>query len=241
MSEVKPFSKIIGLLYPNKCISCGEIIAEGKYLCENCKKDVEEIPHKDRCPKCGLVKPKCDCRQHEYYFEGAVCWSYNAGTGRKIVYRYKFSGKPHYAKYISSQMVRKLKEEMPDTKFHIVTNVPTTFKNKRKRGFDQAYLLAKEVAKQLRLPITKNVIGVKPFSKTQHKVERTDRFDNADSKYFVKGEIKGRRVLLVDDIKTTGATLSACAKQLLLSGALEVYCLTALAGAKEKSQKNNSF
>jgi predicted amidophosphoribosyltransferase len=100
-----------------------------------------------------------------------------------------------------------------------------------KRGYNQAYLLAERVASMLSLPVD-STLKRTLFSSTQHKRgSAEERFENAYDSYKMKKAVKGR-VLLIDDIKTTGASLEACSRELLKAGADEVYCLTALVGNK---------
>jgi len=228
------YLSLIDILFPRKCLSCGKIIENNLTLCKECKSKLKFMPKKDICTKCGLIKPSCDCKRRIFYFEGIVSPFANTGSARNIVYRYKFLSKRHYAKFMARAMVNRLKEILPGVTFGAVIPVPTKYKDIVNRGFDHTELLAKEVSRLTDIPCLSNAIGVKLFGKTQHKIKAEKRFDNVDEKYFAKTKIKCKRVLLVDDIKTTGATLNACSRELLKAGAEEVYCLTALVGAPRK-------
>ena len=96
------------------------------------------------------------------------------------------------------------------------------------RGYNQSEILAKGVAQNLKLPLY-DLLKVKEARKRQHEVSKfKERFNNVNGVYEVKDKLKFKNVLLIDDIKTTGATLDECAKCLKLKGVENVYCLTAL-------------
>ncbi|MEE1238890.1 MAG: hypothetical protein UHO61_03080, partial [Acutalibacteraceae bacterium] len=103
-----------------------------------------------------------------------------------------------------------------------------------KRGFNQSRVLAEKIAEILGIPIADELVCLKN-GKRQHDLFGKERFENVKGRYKAKTGTKGKMLLLVDDIKTTGATLNECAKQLCLSGADGVYCVTALISVREKN------
>lgn len=222
--------KVFGFFFPNVCISCGRIIEEGEHFCEDCKLTLLDIDAASACPYCGIEKPDCDCAYHIYYFNNVASCFYNEGAAKNAVYRYKLSKKQHYAKTLSDIMVENVKEKFPGVEFDYVTAVPTSAGSFLKHGFDHSRLLAKNIGRSAKIPVKKGVIGCRPFVASQHTSGYKERFTNVRDKYFVKKHIKAENVLLVDDIKTTGATLDAVARALLYSGAKHVYCVTLLCG-----------
>ncbi len=230
----KILNSAISFVFPNMCLSCGRIIDEDKRLCDSCQNNLTVIPADKRCLKCGLSKPDCDCVRHIYYFEGALSVFHNSNTARNIVYKYKFANKKHYREYIADKMIRIIKEEYSDIKFDVIVPVPTSLKSFVSRGYDHIFLLSENISEKLRIPISKDIIGCKPFGKPQHTNDYSNRFPNAREKYFVKNKTDAKTVLLVDDVKTTGATLDSCARCLLFAGAHTVYCVTALGGTLKK-------
>ncbi len=240
MNGNKIYNTIIGFLFPKLCVSCGKIIESEDILCEKCQKTFHRIPDKNRCVFCGMVKPDCDCKNHIYYFTAAVCCCFNEGSAQNVVYRFKLQKKRNYAEIIGEEMMRAFESEYKNIKFDYITYVPNSLKSKFLRGFSQTELLAIYISKRLNIPLYKNIIGCKPFKPSQHKMEYHERFPATSGQYFVRKKVEAENVLLIDDIKTTGATLNICSKVLLLSGAHQVFCLSALGGKSKDIQKEKA-
>ena len=120
--------------------------------------------------------------------------------------------------------------------FDFVTSVPATPASVKKRGFDQSALLARGVAKELGLVYDCNVIKKIYETKSQHFLSNLLRRGNLTGAFDIvdKSKVKGRTVLLCDDVSTTGETLDECAKMLYLAGAEKIYCsVIALTQIKE--------
>ena len=145
--------------------------------------------------------------------------------------RLQFGNNKILTDFYAEHMVKRLVEKTEERQFSVVTYVPMNFPKYFKRGYNQAFLLAQSVASMLSLPVEATLKRTL-FSSTQHKRGSVEeRFINAYNSYRWIKNVKGR-VLLIDDIKTSGASLEACARELLRAGADEVYCLTALVGNK---------
>ena len=231
MNAKRLFSRVFGFFFPNVCFSCGRIIDEGQHLCHECEETLLDISPETACPFCGIEKPDCDCVYSVYYFKSATACFYNEGTAKNIVYNYKLGHKDYFSGYVARFMSRDIKAKFKDVKFDYIVSVPPTAKSPFKRGFDQTKLLAKHISKSLGVPVKRGIIGCRPFSRSQHEsANYKERFKNVKGKYYVKKRVKADNVLLIDDIKTTGATLDACARELLYSGAKRVYCATFVAG-----------
>lgn len=223
--------------FPDICMSCGKVLETNGKLCANCEEKLSYIDKNKRCLKCGLEKPSCDCVKYIFYFEAVVSVFFNKDSARSIVYKYKLLNKDFYSDYITDKMAEVLNEAYADIEFDYIVPVPTSFKSSNKKGFDHTLILAKGISEKVGIPIKTDIIGVKSFRKAQHKSSFNERFENVKDKYFVKNKVDCGNVLLIDDIKTTGATLNACARELLVAGARRVYCLTALGSAEKKLHK----
>ena len=125
-------------------------------------------------------------------------------------------------------MALSVKQRYGDINFDFITYVPMTKFRQFRKGYNQSALLAKELSKILSIPIVHDILFSHKKRKSQHKTTSKERFDNVKQIYYTKKRISGGTVLLVDDIKTTGATLDSCARQLLMCGADKVYCISAL-------------
>ncbi len=233
------FNVIISALFPNVCVACGEIIPESEHLCEYCAEMAEMVDFTKCCIRCGMPKKECRCSKRVFHFNGCAAPFYNDGVMQKAMYRFKFGKKEYITKFFAEKMALTVKTAYSDINFDIVTFVPTTFKRKMSRGFNQSELLAKKISKILNTPLLSDLIKCKKSAKIQHTLKFDERFKNVKGRYECNRNYKlnGKTVLLVDDIKTTGATLDECAKQLLLLGADRVYCVTGLMTAKNKKKE----
>ena len=206
---------VLDLLFPPKCPFCQRLLEDPRALL---------------CPGCQRKLPWLTGRQGERRVDFAdSCLSPLAYRDRvpDAVHRFKFSGVRAYALpfgTLMAQCARDGLEESPD----LVTWAPLSRKRLRERGYDQAELLARQVGKLLKIPV------VPLLKKTRHTApqsgleEASARRANALGAYeLLPGDgATGKRVLLADDVVTSGATLSECARVLRQGGALRIDCLT---------------
>ncbi|MBE6733294.1 MAG: ComF family protein [Ruminococcaceae bacterium] len=229
---LRPKNMLLDTLFPKQCVCCDEIIDSDEELCDNCIRNIERIDPVKRCKKCGLEKKTCQCYKYVYHFEECIAPFFNEGIARRGMYAFKFKRKAHYAVYFADEMAKSIKSEWGKVGFDAVCYVPSTAYSFLRRGFNQSYLLAERISKLLEIPLVKDSLYGKFNFKFQHNLKRDKRFEAVRNKYFYNlersSEIRGKTVLLVDDIKTTGATLDECARQLLFAGANTVYAVCAL-------------
>lgn len=208
-------ANILDVLFPPKCVFCGCFLQKGTdVMCEKCK---ETLPF----TKGPQVRQK-----GEFYDECVSPLRYE-GDVRKSVLRFKFKGATGYADCYGKLMADCIRENL-DGRFDLITWVPLSQKRAKKRGYDQAMLLALAVALAL------DDVAVETLTKTAHIKAQSTITDNELRRANVSGVyeirdkelIEGKRLLLIDDIITTGSTLSECARMLLLSGAEAVVCAT---------------
>lgn len=228
----RPSELFLDVLYPKQCVCCNEIIEEDEELCDNCIRHIERINDTKRCLKCGLEKSDCQCHIYVYHFDGFIAPFYNTGIAKNGMYALKFKHRAHYASFFAGEMAKTIKSQINISDFDAVCFVPSSPYSFLKRGFNQSRLLAKHLAELLELPLIENSLKCSFTFSFQHKLNRIKRFKKVQKKYnFIKRtskSLKNKRILLVDDIKTTGATLDECSRQLLLAGAESVFCVTAL-------------
>ncbi len=226
--------ELISTIYPNKCIGCGEIIDEiESLLCDFCLKNIERNNVLDLCTTCGYENKNCVCKYNIYRFNKLLSVFKNEGIAQKIYYNYKFNKRQHYAKYFADEMTLFIKQFYSDIKFDYVCSVPNSKKFLIRQSYDHSRFLAEHIAQNLNIPYLKNILFCDKVSKKQHKSSIKERLINVDEKYKYNFNIDGKTVLLVDDIRTTGATLDECSKTLLYAGADNVYCVVALATSLE--------
>ena len=211
---------LLDLLFPPKCAFCGKLTARrGDGVCPDCRSRLPFTPEGARLKAdflTAVVSP--------LYYEDDV---------RRSLLRYKFQGTTALARAYGPLLAETVRREL-EGKFDTVSWVPLSRARERKRGFDQAKLLAQRTARELDLPLTpllRKVRNALPQSGTGSAEKRRA---NISGCYAVPdaAAAAGRRVLLIDDIVTTGSTLSECARVLMLAGAAEVMG-AALARSRE--------
>lgn len=229
---------LIGLIkeafFPMTCAACGEVTENGEPLCDYCREMLKPFNPLKRCIRCGNEKPNCECKYRVFYFDGLIAPFKNKDTARLGVYSFKFGRRMCNADFFAKQMAMCVKNEYRDIRFDAVTFVPMYRSRFLKRGFNQSRVLAEKIAEILGIPLADELVCLKN-GKRQHDLFGKERFENVKGRYRAKAGAKGKMLLLVDDIKTTGATLNECAKQLCLSGADGVYCVTALISTRDKN------
>ena len=226
MNKIKNICNVLlSSVYPNRCIGCGNIIEEGICLCNKCDKDIERINLQDICLNCGLESNSCTCKYNIFRFNSLLSIFKNCGIAQTAYYKYKFSKKQHYAKFFASEICNAVNTCYSDIRFDLVCSVPSF----KKFGYDHSGYIAKEVAQQLKIPFDNKLLKCIKRTKKQHKSTIKERLINVDGKYKTTYNVSEYNILLIDDIKTTGATLDECAKSLLFAGANGVYCVAVLA------------
>ena len=212
MNKIVEF--ILDLIYPPKCAFCRKLIGTG---------------HEGLCPECTEKLPRLSGTDAKSLLEdGTLCYSalrYDQMV-RDSFLRYKFYGSVSYADTYSRLMAECLKETAAG--IDIVTWVPLSRKRKRKRGYDQAELLANGTSLLLGLDC-KGILYKNKETKAQSLTKsRNERKSNIKGAYTLRKEadIKGKMIIIVDDIITTGATLSECCAVLKKAGAASVTAAT---------------
>jgi ComF family protein len=221
----KLFGPLLEMLFPPKCVFCGSLLrGHEKMICPDCRKT--------------LPKPKQPLSQGGAYSVCAAALRYE-GRVRKAFHRFKFGGKANYAKPFGQLMAATIGKELSG-RYDVITWVPISRARKKKRGYDQSMLLAYTVALEL------NDVAVETLCKKVDNAAQSKINAPAQRQKNVKGVyeasepalIQGKRILLIDDILTTGSTLSECAAVLLSAGATEVVCAVF---AQSETGKNKIF
>lgn len=210
------------LLYPEKCVLCGQILERGEIdLCRSCRINAPE------CPISTTKIPFLDSWTALWYYEGDV---------RRSLLRYKFHRRQNYAGAYGRLLAMKLlKEERSDV--DMLTWIPISDQRRRKRGFDQVELLAREVGRELGLEPQATMKKLRNNKAQSAITGHAQRRANVLGVYGALSDtdIKDKRILLLDDIITTGATAGEAARVLLTQGAKEVH-LAVLANAKHENK-----
>lgn len=212
-----PGSALLDLLFPPKCVFCHRLLARGeRSICNDCAK---KLLHMDASERSG-----------EFFSVCVAALPYEEPV-RGSIHRYKFSGRQEYAGAYAPLLAACVRERLSG-RFDMVSFVPVSAKRRRKRGYDQAELLARETAALLDVPVCAALKKVRSNPAQSSLTGAAARKANVLGAYRAQNETEfaGRRVLLIDDVVTTGATLSECSRVLLTAGAKDVVC-AALSGA----------
>ncbi len=218
---MKILKHLSAILFPPKCVLCGHIL---------------EKDETDLCRRCRINAPECPVVNTKYsYLNSWIALWYYEDKVRRSLLHYKFYGKRHYAAAYARLLGMKLLQEQW-TDFDILTWIPISDKRRRKRGFDQVELLAMHLGREL---------GVTPrplLKKTRDNPAQSGIIGQAERRANVLGvyrvlhpeTIQGKRILLLDDIVTTGSTAGECARVLLTAGAKEVHFAVIAAARQHK-------
>lgn len=212
-------NSLLDALYPPKCAFCRRILEkENGGICGVCRSKLPMIPKEICCRRFGSEPGRTGGRCYSpLYYEPFV---------RDSFLRYKFYGLASYSVPYSVLMAECIREQAKD--FDLITWVPLSRRRLRKRGYDQAELLARGISNVLGLDAVQLLYKNRNNKAQSRTGNAADRSRNVRGVYSLNGspDLHGKHVLLVDDIITTGATLSECREVLLRSGAAEVSAVT---------------
>ena len=228
------FKSLINAVFPNTCASCRSIIDENEFLCDYCMCMLEASSADKLCIKCGLPVKECRCKYNVYSFDGVIAPFYREASSRNAMYEFKFRKNEKVSRFFAERMALEVKRYYRDIKFDIIACVPMSRIARNKRGYNQSELIAKELSKILEIPFKDGLLLSHKKKRSQYRLTASERKDNLKGVFYSDSKLNGQTVLLVDDIKTTGVTLSECAKILLTIGADKVYCVTGLLSRKNK-------
>jgi competence protein ComFC len=214
---------VVDIFYPLQCGGCGD---QGSTLCGDCIGSFRAVDEGSSCPVCGRwigTNIVCGgCLEENRGFQEGHYGFYFEGRLRNAVHAFKFNGR----KDIGRRLVSLLKEKILSLagSFDCVVPVPVTEKRLKERGFNQSFIIAEEIAKIAGREIGHSVLLKKKDTKDQYSLTREDRQRNVRGVFAVQDreKIRGKRVLLVDDLFTTGYTAREAALTLLRSHAGEV-------------------
>ncbi len=229
MKLIKVIEKIF---FPQKCAVCGKLLKINEEDCLCCGSEEQRLPT-DCCIHCGSVKEECCCQSSVTAPLPHITGAYHyAGLIRNKLLNYKFAGRTQLYKFFGDVVSERVAVVFAKTDFDVVTFVPSSEKALRDKDANHCRLISERVSKKLFTDHEELLVKIKDTPK-QHRLTAKERMTNVKGSVAVKknAHIKGRTVLLCDDIKTTGATLKECTDVLLAAGAKDVYCATvAVAG-----------
>jgi ComF family protein len=222
------------LLFPLRCPICDEIAPWGKKICPRCAKKPKWI-RDCWCMRCGVkltdeAEYCAVCKQRERAFDrGRSLFEY--ASVAQAIYRFKYGGRKEYADYFGARMAQDLAPFIKKTDADFLVPIPLHPARLRKRGYNQARLLAKELEKRLSIPVREDLLARCKKTVPMKQLNWLERQNNLKKAFLVAGnDVESKVVILVDDIYTTGATMEEAARMLKAAGAKAVYFVALSAG-----------
>lgn len=229
---------IRGLVYPTKCIFCDRVTEFGKeeYICNDCQDRLVFCSGKPCCKRCGKIQVslgekgicyRCATNTSLRYKRAVAALKYDDVSSLGIL-RYKDGQGETAGKVFAYLMAERMKSELSGTEFDAIVGVAPSVKRNRKRGFDPVGEICRNLSK---------ITGILYLEGVLRKIKKTPKQSGLDYERRVKNligsiglsksaDVTGKRILLVDDVMTTGSTVNECAYVLTRGGAKEVYVLT---------------
>jgi len=213
----------LDFIFPKRCVACGGL---GSYLCKEDQKKIK--PAGLFCPIC--LKPAIggtthDCCKKKFSLDGLICLFYYTTPIKEIIHELKY----RFVRDLQETLTLEIKKApiLKEIDFGSFTLVPVPLSRARQswRGFNQAEILGKLLAKQLKVPFNTGVLAKTKETKPQAKLTRAERLQQVAGVFEAKGEISGQNFIVFDDVWTTGATMKAAAAALKRNGASKVWGL----------------
>lgn len=224
---------LVRILFPATCPVCEKVLPyKAGLICPECNRKLPYIMG-STCMKCGkpVDSPEveycfdCDRTKH-LYDQGAAVFSYSAEI-RDSIYRFKYSNKREYAKFYGEEMARCCERILARWRPDVIVPVPLHAAKLVARGYNQSEILARELGKRIHVPVDSHILERAKKTRPQKELNDHERKKNVENAFKIqKNIVKLKKVIIVDDIYTTGSTVDACAFVLKQHGAERVYSIS---------------
>ncbi|TCO76474.1 ComF family protein [Marinisporobacter balticus] len=232
---------VLNFIYPRNiyCILCGKSIEKTeKYsLCNACREKIKFIDDHS-CEKCGkplaelYFQSKCpDCiKTNHAYTKGFSCVEYDDYT-KKLVHKLKYKNDRYLSYHMAEMMIEKLQKQGVED-IDLIIPTPLHKKKERKRGFNQAYLLAKYIGKAMNLKVDRKSLIKAKETQSQNQLSKDERKNNLKDAFYVvsKDAFKDKKILIIDDVYTTGSTMNACSEEILKAKPRGIFIMSFATG-----------
>jgi competence protein ComFC len=228
--------EVASLVYPPTCTICSSSVGLREYLCADCEAKLARIVP-PFCAKCsepfdGAITTTfscANCAHRALYFDAAVSAYRSRGIARHVILNFKYGRQIHLRHLVGRWLLAAFDDSrLRERRFDMIVPVPLHPARQRQRGFNQAALLAERLGPHLGVAVRPVLQRVR-FTTTQTAFDRAERIQNLRHAFRLRknADVRKLDVLLIDDVLTTGSTLSECARVLKKSGARSVYAATA--------------
>ena len=237
MFLVKPFfHALLDVILPPICHICRSFIpnAGTLHICQTCR-DIMPIVSSPICPKCGIPfigtgsDHRCgQCMTNPPHFDTARAHFLYEGPIRDLIHSYKYNQKTHLRNPLALLTLEGLSAFLKSQNLHLIVPVPLHRSRLQQRGFNQAVLLGRTISHYLSLPMLPDVLVRTRPTEPQIDLSSAERRLNVKGAFtvFKPDQIASKRILLLDDVMTTGSTMDECAKELKKAGADAVIAAT---------------
>lgn len=228
-------SRVVDFILPPRCVNCGR---GGSLLCVTCQNQLKWL-EEPLCRCCGepIANGKLclRCQRHPLSLDQLRAAVLFTGTIPKVIHRFKYNGTFGLAEPLGQIMVQGWKKWSKP--IDAIMPIPLHTQRLQERGYNQSVLLARPLANCLNVTVDEKSLARIRQTKVQARLNAEERRKNVAQAFQVQANVQGLKILLIDDVCTTGATLDAAASALLAAGAEEVsaYCL-ARASSREAFQ-----
>ena len=236
----KIFHRGIEIIYPSTCPICSQVLDKKfnkkNYICEQCSKKLSYI-ESPRCLKCGKPVDNAetefcyDCsRVKHIYSQGVGVWAYTNEI-KNSIYQFKYHNKREYGEFYGYEVKNRYESIIKSWNADVLIPVPLHKSKLRKRGYNQAEIIAKSIGTFLDIPVDSQLLNRKKKTLAQKELNDKERLKNLENAFII-GEkvVKYKNVIIVDDIYTTGTTIDACSKILIDAGVAKVYYISLCIG-----------
>lgn len=236
-NDIQVLPRLLNLIYPRRCPVCDEITGTyGKLICEACASRLHPAGE-PLCKKCGkpLAREEAeycpDCAKGKHrYTRGRAAFVYDS-LMRESVGRFKYGNRREYADFYVKELLERWGDTVRSWEADALVPIPLHPKRRRRRGFNQAELIAKGLGRKLGIPVYNRLLLRVKKTRPQKELSQQERRSNLKNAFqAVQNDVRLKKVILVDDIYTTGSTIDAAAEVLLALGAEKVYFLSICIG-----------
>lgn len=236
--------RLLALFYPDVCQICreGKATSTDSYICGGCRTGKNGVRYLEApfCGCCGLpfegditVAFECsNCRDQQLHFRSARAAVEFTGLVKEVIHRYKYSHATWFEPFLAQMLRERAAPSLAEERWDFIVPIPLHWRKWRERSFNQSERLARQLGKATGIPVRPKLLKRILPTRTQTRLTRAERTENVKRAFAYRSheKLEGARVVLLDDVLTTGATASACAKLLMQNGAAVVDVWTVARG-----------
>ena len=244
LTSLRLLDRFLSLIYPEICQTCRNHPAPAaeSYICQPCRSGVAGVRYIEApfCNCCGLpfegditVTFECaNCREQELKFRAARAAVVLTGLVQDVIHRYKYNHAVWFEPFLADLLISRAAPALSESHWDYIVPIPLHWLKLRERSFNQSLRLARQLSRATGIPLHTRLLKRIQPTNTQTRLTRSERTENVKRAFAFRGRgaIDGARIILIDDVLTTGATASACAKLLLQNGAAVVDVWTVARG-----------